>query len=162
MLELRDGTWPVGDAGEVEFTADGGQLTLVEVRPADGWTETDRDIESDEIEIDFQRGNVEWRIEVELKDGVLEIEIDQDIDGADPGVYTVGLAGTVEFAMANGGLNLVETTANDGWTYTVEEQESDDIEVDFRMGNVTWDLNVDLDDGEIDVEVDFEIEGSYP
>lgn len=163
VLELRDGTWPVGEAGEVEFTVvDADRLELVEARVADGWTETDRETEEDEIEVDFRRDNVEWKIQVEIDDGVLEIEIDQDIDGADPGTYTVGLAGTVEFSHENGRLTLIEAAPNGGWTHAVEEEDDDDIEVKFRRDNVMWDFQVDLDDGQIDVDIDFEIEGQFP
>ncbi len=132
------------------------------MRPADGWTVTDRDVDPDEIEIDFERDNVEWEIEVQIEGGILEVEIDQDIDPAEPGLYTVGAAGVVEFALDGGALQLLDATANDGWDVVIDEETATDIEVQFRRGNVEWEFDVDLGEGVIEIEIDFEIEGSYP
>jgi len=161
-LELRDGTWEVGEAGTVEFSASADTLELIDVNPASGWSETEREVERDEIEVQFERDNLDWTIEVQLSDGVLEIEIDQDIDDGEPGTYTVGEAGTVEFALQGGALALVEVLPNEGWTSEVDEASDDDIEVDFRRENVTYDFDVELDDGTIDIDLDFEIEGPWP
>ncbi|MCK9486038.1 MAG: hypothetical protein M0R73_04955 [Dehalococcoidia bacterium] len=162
ILEVRDGTWPVGDAGEVEFAVSGDRLELVEVRPADGWSVTEQEIEDDEIEVDFRRGDVDWTVKVEIDNGVLEIEIDQDVHGAEPGVYAVGLAGTVAFQVSDGALSLGEIVTNEDWSHRIEEQEAGAIEVDFRRDNVTWEFKVERDDGRLEVEIDFKIEGRYP
>lgn len=72
------GTYQVGDAGEVEFDWDGDRLTLIEVRPADGWDYEIDDEESDEIEIKFTRGSDEAEFEVEVENGQLEVEIETE------------------------------------------------------------------------------------
>jgi hypothetical protein len=152
--------WQVGDAGTVEFAVTPeGALDLIEVVPAEGWTVTDEDVAPDEIEVDFQRGTVEYEIEIEIEGGILEIEIDQDIDDAEPGRYAIGEAGAVEFAVTDGRLVLVEATAADGWDLVIEEEIADEIELELRRGDVTWDVAIELDDGIVEIEIDFEIEG---
>lgn len=162
---LRDGVWTVGPAGEVEFAVTDGALELIDVRPFDGWDVTDQDIGPDEIEIDFRQGPVEYEIEIELQNGVLEIEIDQDIDPAEPGTFAIGEAATAEVFVEDGVLVLGEVVLNDGWTETDRDVSSDDIELDFRRDGdgffETWELNADLDDGELEIEIDYEIEGVF-
>ncbi|MBO1752581.1 hypothetical protein J4G33_12280 [Actinotalea sp. BY-33] len=162
-LEVRDGTWTVGEAGEVEFRVADGALELVDVRPADGWTVTDEEVSTDEIEIDLEQGEVEYHVEIQLEGGTLTIEIDQDIDPAEPGRYEVGVAGEVEWAVsADGGLELVEVVAHEGWTVVEQEADRDDIDVELRNGPATWQYDVDLDsDGSTEVGVDYEIQGPF-
>jgi hypothetical protein len=161
VLEPRVGTWVVGDAGEVDIdlTADG--LVLLDVRAAPGWQVSVDEAAPDEIEVDFEQGNVEWQIEVQWENSILEIEIDQDIDPAEPGVIQVGVAGSVEFALGPNGLVLVAVDAQEQWDAAVTTESSDEIVVVFVNGLADYEVEIDLDDGEIDIEVDFEVEGPF-
>lgn len=164
--ELRDGIWAVGPAGEVEFAVAGpNRLELVEVRPTQGWEITDRSVEPDEIEIDFARGPVEIEIEIEIEGGVLEVEIDQDIDPAEPGRFDVGEAGTVNVSVEDGRIELGAVDLADGWTEVSRESDGEEIELDFRRDGdgfvETWEFDAELDGGRLEVEIDYEIEGSF-
>lgn len=160
--EVRDGVWAVGDAGEVEFAVENGSLSLVGARPNDGWRMDIDEDAPDEIEVDFERGNVEWEIEIETSGNRLEVEIDQDIDPAEPGAYEIGNAGVVEIALDAAGLSLVEAAPNDGWNFVIDEESSEEIEVEFTSGEVKWDFDAEFDDGVLDIEIDQEIVGPIP
>lgn len=85
IAPARPGTFFVGEAATVTVAVQGGSLVLGAVLVADGWVETDRDVDSDDIELDFQRagaGVVElWEFTADLDDGVLEVRIDHEISG---------------------------------------------------------------------------------
>jgi hypothetical protein len=110
--------------------------------------------------VDFERGNVDWQIEVETQDS--EIEIDQTIEPAEPGAYEIADAGTVEIATEGRSLSLVDASANEGWNVSVDEETAEKIEVDFVRNGVRWDFDAELDDGELEVEVDQDITGPLP
>lgn len=78
--EASGDIYEVGPAGEVEVTVENGDLRLVEVRPNEGWGIDDTEEESDEVEVEFQRGDEEWEFEAELEDGQVDVEIDSDTD----------------------------------------------------------------------------------
>lgn len=162
--ELRDGLWSVGPAGDVEFTVTGSDtLELVQATANEGWAIAEQEVESDKVDVDFRRGPVRFQFEVEVDDGILELEIDQDIDPAQPGTFSVGEAGTVEVDVQDGRLVLGEVTLTDGWTEVKRAVEADDIELDFRREGdgffELWEFHADLDNGTLEVEVDYELEG---
>lgn len=164
--ELRDGVWAVGPAGEVEFRVTGSDtIELVDVRVNDGWEITGQESDSDSIDVDYRQGPVDYQIEIEIDDGVLEIEIDQDIDPAEGGSFAIGEAGTAEVAVDNGRLVLGDVTITDGWSETSREVDDDEVELDLRREGdgffELWELQADLDDGGLDIEVDYEIEGRF-
>ena len=90
-----------------------------------------------------------------------------DLTEAVPGTWPVGDAGTVTFALVDGALVLDDVTASDGWMMAIDDQDPDEIEVDFTRGNVEWEIEIELeDDGRIlEIEIDQDIEsadtGSY-
>ena len=164
--ELRDGAWGVGVAGEVDFRVTGPDtLELVNIVVNDGWQVREQEVESDKIDIEFQRGTVEYTFEVEIDGGLLELEIDQDIDPADPGTFAVGEAGTVAVTVENGRVVLGENSIGDGWNEVKREVDDDDIELDYRRDGSgffeQWEIRVDREDRGLDVEVDYEIEGRF-
>lgn len=158
--EAVPGTWQVGEAGTVTFDVVDGALVLEDVSEADGWTVTDVEEEADEVEVDLQRGDVEVEIEIELASGgtVLEVEIDTDIEDAEPGTYDLGDAGSLTFEVTDGRLELVDLTVTDGWEVTEQDVEGDEIEIELRDGAMRWDAGVDLN-GSIEVELDYEVSG---
>lgn len=164
--ELRDGVWAVGPAGEVEFRVTGANsLELVGASANDGWTITEQETDSDSIDVDFRSGPVSFDFQVEINDGVLELEIDQDIDPAAPGTFAVGEAATAPVSVDGGRLVLGDVSIASGWNETSRDLDSDDFQLDFRRdGNgffELWELNADLDNGQLEIEVDYEIEGRF-
>jgi frataxin-like iron-binding protein CyaY len=164
--EVRDGVWAVGNAGEVEFAVEDGALELADARPNDGWRMDIDEQAPDEIEVDFERGNVEWEIEIEISGNELEIEIDQDIEPAQAGAYEIGNAGVVEISLDDTGLGLADVSANEGWDFVVDEETPEEIEVEFTTtsgeSTIKWDFDAELDDGVLDIEIDQEITGPIP
>lgn len=163
---LRDGIWAVGPAGEVEFRVTGPDtVELVDVRANDGWEVTEQESDSDSLDVDFRQGQVVFELQVEIDGGVLEIEIDQDIDPAEGGSFALGEAGTAQVTVADGRVVLGEVTLSDGWTEIKREAGDDDAELDLRREGdgffELWELQADLDDGRLDIEVDYEIEGRF-
>jgi hypothetical protein len=154
------GTWQVGDAGTVTFDIVDGALVLEDVSENEGWTVTGIDEDSDEIEVDFRRGDVEVEIEIELGSGgsILEVEIDTDIENAEPGTYDIGDAGSFTFDVVDGRLELVDLVVNEGWEVTEQDVGGDEIEIELRNGAMRWDADVDLN-GTIEVELDHEVSG---
>jgi hypothetical protein len=76
-----------------------------------------------------------------------------DTTRAEPGIWPVGNAGTVTFDVVEGALTLEGYQAADGWTATVDEEESDEIEVDFTRDDQRWEFEVEIDDGRLEVEI---------
>ncbi len=140
-------------------------LELVDVRANDGWDIVEQETDSDSIDVDFRQGPVTHQIEVEIDSGVLEIEIDQDIDPAEGGTFAVGEAATVEVTVEDGRLALGDVTITDGWDETSREVDDDEVELDVRRDGdgffELWELQADLDDGALTIEVDYEIEGRF-
>jgi hypothetical protein len=76
-----------------------------------------------------------------------------ELPEARDGVYRAGEAGTATAVREGNRLVLVEHRAADGWVSRVDDVERDEVEIDFRRGGEAIDLEVELDDGRIDVEI---------
>ncbi len=159
---LSDGVWAVGDAGTVEFVLRDGQLELVEVLANDGWRVSIDERSPDEIEVDFERDNLEYEIEIEYENGILEIEIDLDIDPAEAGSFEIGPAGVVTVSVVDGRVVLDDLAVAEGWTVVEQDTDDGEVEVELRQGNMEWEFEAEFDDGRLEVEIDFEIEGQFP
>ena len=76
-----------------------------------------------------------------------------------------GEAGTAQVTVADGRVVLGEVTLSDGWTEIKREAGDDEAELDLRREGdgffELWELQADLDDGRLDIEVDYEIEGRF-
>lgn len=150
------GRWAIGDAGFVEFDlADG--LVLADVTESDGWSSRVDEESPDEIEVDFRRDNVDIEVEIEWDDGTLEIDIDTDIEPAETGVYELGQAGSVEYALDDGRLTLRDVVVSDGWNLRIDEESADEIEFSLQSGNERWRVEIELDDGVIELEIDYRV-----
>ncbi|MFB8386887.1 hypothetical protein ACFC3F_07085 [Microbacterium sp. NPDC055910] len=162
--ELRDGTWQVGDAGEVEFSLQNGSLALVEVRPADGWQQRISDEDSDEIEVYFTRDNTRWKFEVELERGTMEISQELKITRGAGGTYPVGSAAVVAFDTDGSTLTLGSVDVSDGWAIVKQDESADDIELDFRNDgtNGSAEFEAELEDGGVDIEISQKLTGPIP
>ena len=68
--------------------------------------------------------------------------------------YQVATAGSVTIQVTNGAMSLESVNTNAGWTYTVEKNRVDDIEVGFEKGDAEASIRVKADHGKLDVEVE--------
>lgn len=163
--ELRDGVWEIGAAGEVEFRVAGDDLELVEARANDGWTITEQQDGSNKIEVDYRSGPVSYDFEVELRRGVMKLQIDQKIEPAEPGTFAIGEAGTAPVSIADGQLVLGDLSLEDGWTEAARDVNKNDFQVDLRRDGADlvelWKLKGDLKRNKLEIEVDYEIEGRF-
>lgn len=75
------------------------------------------------------------------------------VDPAPDGRYQVFDAGTAVVTFADGRLTLQSVTPADGWTHRVEDQESEEVEIAFRRGAEELDLEVEIDDGRLEVSI---------
>ncbi|WP_409332789.1 hypothetical protein [Trujillonella humicola] len=77
-----------------------------------------------------------------------------DIPVPDDGVYTVYDAGTAVVRFEDGRLVLGEVRAAEGWTARVDDEEPDEVEIDFRRSaDEVLDLEVEIDDGRVEAEI---------
>lgn len=182
QTEERDGTYAVGDGGEVEFERTDQGLRLVEARPNPGWTTEINDRGPEDIDVEFRRDNVEWQFDAEIDDGGILLVDPADRDMVDrddnyddgggqatgggqagdrDGAYTVGNGGEVEFVREGNSLRLVEARPNPGWDPLVNDRGPEDVGVEFRKGNVEWQFDAEIEDGGILVvdPADKDIEG---
>jgi glutamate synthase domain-containing protein 2 len=68
--------------------------------------------------------------------------------------YQVATAGTVTIQVTNGAMSLGSVSTSAGWTYAVEKNRSDDVEVEFENGEAEASIRVKADHGELDVEIE--------
>jgi hypothetical protein len=161
-MKVRDGTFKVDKAGTGEFQVNNNALDLQDVSPKSGWRQRIAAGSSDDIEVHFLKGNVDWKFEVEI-DNNMEISKEQDISQAQGGTYKVGDAGEVQFRSDGGSLTLVNVQTNTGWKATKREVSSDDIEIDFRQGRAKAEFGAELDDsGRLSLEINQKLKGPIP
>lgn len=68
----------MGAAGSLTINIGAGTLSLSSVDANDGWGyEVDKN-EPDDIRVEFEQGDAEAEIRVRIKDGHLQVEIDND------------------------------------------------------------------------------------
>jgi hypothetical protein len=162
-MKVRDGTFRVDKAGTVEFQVNDSALDLRDVNPNSGWRQRIAAQSSDDVEVHFLKGNVDWKFEVEIDANNMEISEEQDISQARGGTYKVGDAGEVQFRSDGSSLTLVNVQANNGWKVTKRELSSDDIEIDFRQGRAKAEFGAELDDsGRLSLEINQKLKGPVP
>lgn len=160
--EMRDGTWKVGDAGEVEFTAQNGALSLAEVRPADGWEQRVTDEKPDEIEVHFTRGDEEWKFEVEIESGGLQISKELKIRDGQSSDVTVGSAATLSFTVDGSTLSVADIIPAEGWTVVKQDESADDIEIGFQNadGSGKAEFEAEVETGGVVIEISQKLHGA--
>lgn len=60
----------------------------------------------------------------------------------------------------NAGLALVEVTEADGWTSRIDDDSSEEIEVEFRRDNVTRDIEIEWNGSRLEIDIDTGIDGA--
>ncbi|MFO8076927.1 MAG: hypothetical protein R6T85_12500 [Egibacteraceae bacterium] len=79
------------------------------------------------------------------------------------GTWQVGEAGSVSFHVEDGALRLVEVATNPGWTMQVDAGGGRSVDVGFRRGDMTWDVEAELaGSGRLAIETELALEGPYP
>jgi hypothetical protein len=156
------GTWQLGAAGTVTFSISDDRLFLDEVAPADGWRVTEQKADGDGIEVDLERDGERYEFEVELKGKgtELEVRIDHDIEGAEPGTFDLGDAGSVTVSVDGDRLVVDDLTVATGWEVAEEKVEDDEVELELVRSDQRWDLQIELDDGRLEVERLYEVSGT--
>ncbi|MFO8075287.1 MAG: hypothetical protein ACQETV_06395 [Actinomycetota bacterium] len=77
--------------------------------------------------------------------------------------WQVGEAGSVGFHVEDRALRLVEVATNPGWTMEVDADRGRTLDVGFRRGDMTWDVEAELaDSGRLAVEAELTLQGPYP
>lgn len=75
------------------------------------------------------------------------------IDPAPDGRYQVFDAGSAVVTFADGRLTLESVTPAEGWTHQVDDQEPDEVEIEFRRDAEELDLELEVDDGRLEVKI---------
>lgn len=162
MTEVRDGEWAVGDAGTVTFWVRDDALVFEDVRANAGWSANVVRQLPHLLEVDLRSGTHEWEFSARYENGVLRVEIEEEVEPAGPGRYQVGDAGEVEIAVDHAGLKLVEVATAPGWRMRVDEETSKEIEIDFSAGAESWEFEAERNKrGEVEIEIEYEIEGRF-
>jgi hypothetical protein len=76
-----------------------------------------------------------------------------DLPEAPDGFYRVFEAGSAVVTRDGDQLVLGEITPSEGWEARVDDQDDDEIEIEFFRGNEELDLEIEIDDGRVEVEV---------
>ncbi|MTV27216.1 hypothetical protein FTX61_17615 [Nitriliruptoraceae bacterium ZYF776] len=158
------GTWPLGDAGTVTFSVAERELVLEDVSPRPGWSEAVIVEVQDEIEVILSREGERWRFEVELLAGrsLVEIEVDLDVADAEPGTYELGDAGAFTFEVPDGWPVLTDVRVTDGWQLSDRDQDGDEFTFTLSREDRRFDVEVEVEDGRIELEIDHTLTGPVP
>ena len=160
--QARAGTWPVADAGTVKFETQGGSLSLGSAEAKSGWKRRVSVDSAREIEVHFTKGDTDWKFEAEIDDDGLEISRERDTQPIDDGSYEVLEAATVAFTSSGRSLKLGKVTPADGWKETTRDISADDIEIDFTNGSATAEFEVEINRGQVKLELSQKVTGPAP
>ncbi len=75
------------------------------------------------------------------------------LEPAPDGRYQVYDAGSAVVTFADGRLTLESVTPAEGWTHQVDDQEPEEVEISFRRGAEDLDLEIEVDDGRLEVSI---------
>jgi hypothetical protein len=162
VAEARDGTWTVGDAGEVDFQLRRGELALGDVREYPGWMHTLRQIDEGAIELEFVGSGVTWEFTAHYRRGVLRVAETKSLDLAQPGHYSVGSAGEVEVAVADGAPSLAEVSPAEGWDVSVDDTDPEELTATFSHHPTVWTFTARVEAGQLQIDLGYEIASPVP
>jgi hypothetical protein len=131
---LHDGTWLVGDAGQVDFRLAGGTLELSNAQPATGWTKQVPVKTPQQIEVRFLQDATTWTFDVAVKGNSMTIVKEQSVTDAQPGAYGVADAGSVSWTTTSGSLAPQAVESEAGWQVTAQQASTSAIDVSFAQG----------------------------
>ena len=168
-VDIDATTFQAGPAGTVTARLVDGRVELVEVVPNAGWTVVeDRERGPFEIDVTFRSADQEVELEIDVSNGRLTSDLEiESLRGAAPsadGEHTIsaGAAGSIVVSKAGSTLTLVSTAPADGWTARVDtdDDDADEVEVDFRSATEVVELSVDIERGVIETEIEQRSAGS--
>jgi hypothetical protein len=162
VAEARDGTWTVGDAGEVDFVIRDGALHFGDVREYRGWTPALRRVEEEALELEFVGSGVTWEFTAHYHRGVLRVAQTKTVDLAEPGRYTVGSAGEVEVGVADGAPTLEEVTPAEGWEVSVDDESPEELTATFSREPLVSTFAARLDAGQLQIDIGYEVASPVP
>lgn len=160
--EARDGTWTVGDAGEVDFQIRQGVLQLGDVREYPGWIHTLRRVDDDTLELEFVGSGITWEFTAHYNRNVLRVAQSKSIDLAEPGHYQIGSAGEVEVAVVDGAPQLEDASPADGWEVAIDDANPAELTATFSHQPVVWTFAARVDAGQLEVDVGYEVASTVP
>ncbi len=67
--------------------------------------------------------------------------------------YSAGEAGTATFWVEGRSISLEDVTTNGGWTYRIDDEERDEVELDFISGTTRLRMNAEIEDGQLRVRL---------
>jgi hypothetical protein len=154
-----DGTWEIGDAGTVTFRVVDDRLELLDVSPAAGWDASVDDESDRKLTVELSTDQRTYELKAERRGRRdLRIVVALDVDGAEPGPFTIGGAGTLRLDVDGDDLRS-ELDVAEGWTVRKEDHDDDEVEVELRSEDLRWRVAAELDGGRIDIEADLRVEG---
>lgn len=160
--EARDGTWTVGDAGEVDFQVRDGVLQLGDVREYAGWIHTLRRVDDDALEIEFIGSGVTWELTAHYHRNVLRVAQSKSIDLAEPGRYQIGSAGEVEVAVVDGAPQLEDASPAEDWEVSIDDTDPTELTATFSHPPVVWTFVARVDAGQLEVDIGYEVASTVP
>jgi hypothetical protein len=173
----------VADAATVTITVVDGALELLDVSTKAGWTASVDSQSPTGIEIDFLSAGRRLRFNAEIEGSRIRTRVEErtapspatlaettTTTGAVPSgvpaapgdeTFDVLGAGTVTLRVDGQTLVLVDASAADGWTVSIDAQTAVEVEIDFRSGPNRIRFNGELEDGTIRPRVEVR-EGRAP
>ncbi|OLT43992.1 hypothetical protein BJF85_20855 [Saccharomonospora sp. CUA-673] len=76
-----------------------------------------------------------------------------DVPPQPSGEYQVYEAGTAQVVREGNRLVLRGVQPSEGWRQSVDSRDRDEVEIEFRKGREQLDLEVELDDGRVEVQI---------
>lgn len=145
------GSYVVGDAGRVQFSTEGGELSVTSVTPSAGWRVASIEATSAiRTEIVFESGAQRLRLTATLVDGVIETSLTELGDGSP--VTTVGGPTTATTVSRPTNGTVVPGTPTTSMPRSTTTDDSSDDSTDDSSDDATDDT--DVDDSTDDTEVD--------
>jgi hypothetical protein len=145
--------YPVQDAGAVIVRERDGHLSVVQINAANGCNHGVNKDDDDEVVVEFMSENREVEFKLKHDNDTLEVEFEDIHELATGGTYVVGYAGEVDVFLDGSGMVLGEVRPADGWSYDVDSNEPDDIEIIFRQGDYKASFEADLKNGEFEIKI---------
>lgn len=163
VTEIRDGTWDVGDSGQVQFKFSNGQLELLSADPAGGWQQEPPVTSANAIEVRFTQAlGTTWTFRVQVSGPTMQITKAQTIAKAGDGSYAVGGAGSVSFLTSNSQLKLTNVAPENGWTVTNQQASATSIAVSLKHAQGTADFTATKSGADVKVATSQQLSGPVP
>lgn len=148
----------LGPAGTVVVEVTGEVPGIADLRLGDGWRERERDLDDDELELTLVRndGRGEAVLELELDGTHVEVHVEVVDEAAAAGRIRLPDGGATDVTVEGDTLGVAAFTAGDGWRVTERDQDDDAFEVTLERERVRWRLELEADEGRLELRLDIE------